>query len=396
MFFLELQHTCLELPGADVATLARIAILTRKLTNVVNDRKEEHLQYKDLGELHYRLSTAKQQNEKLYVQRLLASTDQSHRMSLVKWQLIRRAELIAILLVLHDLYNQRAETLSALANELSKLEASAAARPTDHPLVAYCLGLASMIRKYQVRFDLAKELSEVEDLELDCVLRAMHTIFEDGKAGLRSFGTLGELKLNLVRLRNPSPAQEELATSLAPLKQPLVELAIREHAAFFTRSVNWSKNHLAARLEASLLPTELRPEWTGSNTFDELKQFRDDSVADFLASAITMNCWKTAFTEIRARAKDALLAAYAELKPESGKYVLLQQFQTEEGIDFYKAMLNCIYARAELTKLEDLEASYHTIESDSDNLSLDVRAYISAVLRERSESFTTTTAVKPS
>jgi hypothetical protein len=386
MYFIEFQHTCLDTLGVDAATLARIDALIKKLAKVINGRGTESRLSDDIGVLYQRLRNCHLWEDERYPRELLENTDEAARLRRVKSQLVRRVELIGVSLTLQDQWRKRAEMLLALAEELANLQVLAEELPADHPLVAYCIGLALLIRRFRVDFDLSTELSKVKDLSLVSALQAVNIIFQDGKVGLRNFEAVRNLQLNLFQLSNPSPAQAELAAALVQLQRSSLDLAIGEHIANSSQVLDWSKEQLTQRLEASMLPPVLRPDWLATATFDEVKRCRDDVVAEFVVSTLIMKSWKGTFDDMRARAENALLQAYAEIQPQNGQYVLLRQFQTQEGIDFYKAMLNCICARHELNRLADLDATYRKMVTDVGDLSLDNRAYIDAALQEARES----------
>lgn len=397
MYFheLDLSNPALQVSGVDADTLARIAALVTKLTTVVDDhgvvhrRSSQHYRGLDLS-----LKIAKHVSEAHYHKRLGdVLNNPVERLRTMESQIMRRTELIGLLLHYHERSVQDHEALVALMEEVTKLQPLLAGLSHTDPLVGFCVGLSSLVRLHPAPFDLRHQLRESSDLTLAYALESVNLVFDVFKTGIGPFETYHSLSFHPIRVRNPSAAQVELITAVEAARQ-------MERSFGNIRQVNgWvasesNRQQFAQRLEQASMPPELLPECQRGSSVESVLSWQQDAEAASLAHRQHMRMWHPVFDAVRARLTQALSAACAELDPPRYQWGLVRAFDTEEGLNLYKAMINCIHARYELQKLDEMDAAFRKLESDQLCL-LDHQAYIAMSMDAgRSRSLPSTAAPK--
>lgn len=397
MYFheLDLSNPALQVTGLDADTLARISSLVTKLTTVVDDRGVVHRRTShEYRGLDLNLKVARSISEASYHKRLsdiLNNPDQ--RLRAMRSQIMNRTELIGLLLHYHEWSVQDHDALTSLTEEVEKLQPRLAGLSHADPLVGFCVGLSNIVRQHPAAFDLRRELAASGDMSLEYALESVNLLFDVFKTGLGPFETYHSLSFHPIRVRNPSAAQVELIAALTAGRQmERFFCNMSQISGWITSESN--RRQFAHRLELASMPPELLPEGRRGSTVEDVLSWQQDAEASSLAYRQQMGMWYPVFSAVRTRLSQALSAAQAELDPPRHHWGLVHAFDTEAGLNLYKAVLNCIHVRFELHKLDELDAAFKSLEGDPLCL-LDPQAYIAmSMAAGRSRSVPSTAAPK--
>lgn len=397
MYFVD-SHLQLEIPGIDADTQTRFAALFRRLTHVIDEYgravRRQNAHNIPVHSLFREQQSA--EGEEHYLQNLLKETNPDVRRERMCQRLHLRAELVAAVLWLHEDYVQRCKAVQQLAAELQRLQELLPNQPAgDTRLVAFCVELAGMIRRYKRDFDASDEMLKIKGVEIHHLLKSVNILFDAAKSGASllhytspapkpatcPFAYL-DFKLLLLRTTDSTPEHGELIAAL----QAALELknVLEGHKHQYGDAVSWLKRRqFAERLEEAMLPKELQPEWLALRdySFDQIKQQQVDAEAIYFAATCAFKDWYPLFQSARKRLSDALAASAALLHPLRDHWSQTRAFDTEAGIATYKAMINCIHARYELAHMDKLDESVREEEFQlRDDFDIDTMAYIDSAV----------------
>jgi hypothetical protein len=97
---------------------------------------------------------------------------------------------------------------------------------------------------------------------------------------------------------------------------------------------------------------------------------------------------------VRTRLTEALASACAELTVPRGEWELVQAFDTEDGLNRYKSVLNCIHARFVLHDLDEHETACQRIDGEPADSLLDFQAFVAESLAQARKPLPSTVAPK--
>lgn len=393
---LDLTDPNLQVPGVDAETIARIAALVTQLTTVVDDEGIVHRRgssrYHDLDT---RLKLAKGISEKHYHKRLFDNRNNPVELRRsIHWHMMRRAQLIGLLLHYHERSVQDHEALTSLIDEVTKLQPQLAGLTHSNPLVGLCVALSGLAATHPAPFDLRKELSDDSDVTLAQALESVNLVFDVMKTGLGTFETYHSLGFHPIRVRNPSPAQVELLAAIAEARQMHRSFSELKSSCNYSRG-EINRTQFARNLEYASVPSDSLPEWQrGSGTIEQAIAWQQRGEATFLAYAHNIKLRRPALDAVRTRLTEALARACAEHALPRGDWELVRAFDTEDGLNRYKSVLNCIHARFVLHDLDEHETACQRIDSEPADSLLDFQTFVAESLVQARKPLPSTVAPK--
>ncbi len=298
-------------------------------------------------------------NEQGHLKKLIESSRDSQSVALVHNHMLRRCRFVISALRLQELEQKHQARYEMLAADLKELRRLIEGRPADDPLVGFTEGVAltlNSLSNWKRASSFNDLIAQSDGLTTDRALEAMVQVYHKVTEGTLEFpDNLFGYHLRALTFAEDEPKLQRLSFAIDDA-QKMVHLFAAALQTFGWCKENYRSEYYSSILESAITGSPLMFERSTSVPFNDALHRLETDGANFHAATQQLVMWYEKLQATRNVLIGALEAALAVIKVPTLYYLVIHQF--DPNAPAYRAMANCIIAKAVLADVDGKLAEY--------------------------------------